>query len=90
MTGLRAGRGYITDADRNELIVLLKESVEMTEKGFAVDLERRAERWDTLLQSIGRVFLGERIQGIPEERNVVALRQGGTDQPLPDGRHFHG
>ena len=53
MTGLRAGRGYITDADRNELIVLLKESVEMTEKGFAVDLERRAERWDTLLKSIG-------------------------------------
>ena len=53
MKEVRAGKGTVTDADRNELTVLLADCVEMNEQGFAIDLEHRAERWDALLKRIG-------------------------------------
>ena len=50
---MAAGKRPVTEADMRELDSLLRQSVHMSETGFAIELEALAERWDALLKRTG-------------------------------------
>lgn len=49
MSEVRGIQGY----DRRDLDVLLRESVHLSEDGFAIELERHRDRWDAFLKKNG-------------------------------------